>query len=138
MRRAGLLVALVELGAISLTTLLSGQEAQSQPETAPSAQIQLPQRVRVSQGVMQGLIVKKVQPKYPKEAKKQHVQGSVILQAIISKTGDIGELRLINGPELPVPSAMDAVKKWKYRPFLLQGQPVEIETQITVNYTLSY
>ena len=115
---------------------MSGQEAQRQPEGAPPVQAQLPKRVRVSQGVMQGLIIKKVQPKYPKEAKKKHVEGSVILRAVISQTGDIGELQLISGPDLLVPSAMEAVKQWKYRPFLLQGQPVEIDTQITVNYTL--
>src|ERR1700690_1085394 len=131
-RNAALLVVFLGLNAFVLGMPLSGQEPQIPPATPPSVRVQLPQRVRVSQGVMQGLIIKKVQPRYPKEAKKQHVQGSVIFQATITKTGDIGELRLINGPELLVPSAMEAVKQWKYRPYLLQGQPVEIETQITV------
>jgi len=87
---------------------------------------------------MQGLILTKVEPQYPKEARKKHVQGSVVLRGVIGKTGDVTELELVSGDQLLVPSAMEAVKQWKYRPYLLQGQPVEVETQWTVNYTLSH
>ncbi len=115
---------------------------ESKSESAPAQQEQQqqpqrPQRVRVSQGVTQGLLVKKVQPKYPKEARKKHVEGSVLLKALISKTGDIKDLSVISGDDRLVPSAVKAVKQWKYKPYLLLGQPVEVETQITVNYQLS-
>jgi len=59
------------------------------------------------------------------------------MQAVIGKAGDVTDLRVISGDELLVPSAVEAVKQWKYRPYVLQGQPVEVETQITLNFTLS-
>ena len=106
------------------------------PDEAP-ANIPMPQRVRVSQGVSQGLLIKKVTPIYPEYARQNRIQGQVILQAEISKSGDIDHLQLITGdPEL-APSAIEAVKQWKYKPYLLQGQPVRVETQIVVNFTLS-
>jgi protein TonB len=89
------------------------------------------------QGVTQGLLIKKVRPKYPKEALKKYVQGSVVLQALISKTGEVTDLHVISGDELLVPSALKAVKRWKYKPYILEGQAVQVETEITVNYTLS-
>ena len=111
--------------------------SQSAPDVTPPAQTQLPQRVRVSQGVAQGLLIRKVNPKYPNKARDKRVQGTVVLQAVISPSGDIGELEVLSGDKLLVPSALKAVKQWKYRPYLLQGHPVEVHTQITVNYTLS-
>ncbi|MGA9471700.1 MAG: energy transducer TonB [Terriglobales bacterium] len=106
------------------------------PDEAP-ANIPMPQRVRVSQGVSQGLLIKKVTPIYPEYARQNRIQGQVILQAEISKSGDIDDLQLVSGdPEL-APSAIEAVKQWKYKPYLLQGQPVRVETQIVVNFTLS-
>jgi periplasmic protein TonB len=96
-----------------------------------------PQRVRVAQGVSQGFLLKRVQPEYPKKARSKHVEGTVVMQAVISKTGDIKDLKVISGDELLVGSAVKAVSQWKYRPYLLQGQPVEVETQITVNYQLA-
>lgn len=93
-------------------------------------------RVRVSSGVAQGLLATKVNPQYPQEAKDQHIQGVVVLQAIIDKEGNVEHLQLISGhPEL-APAALEAVKQWKYRPYLLNGTPVEIATQVQVNFTL--
>jgi len=86
--------------------------------------------------VTRGSIIKKVQPKYPKDARKNRVQGAVVLQARISKTGDIADLRVISGDELLVPAAIKAVEQWKYRPYLLKGQPIEVQTRITLNFTL--
>jgi len=111
--------------------------SQSAPEATPPAETQLPKRVRVSQGVAQGLLIKKVNPKYPDKARNKRVQGTVVLHAVISPSGDISELEVLSGDKLLVPSALEAVKQWKYRPYLLQGHPVEVETQITVKYTLS-
>jgi TonB family protein len=91
--------------------------------------------VRVSSGVMAGNMEGVVNPVYPAEAKAKHVQGVVVMHAIISKTGDIEHLEVISGPELLRQSAMDAVGRWKYKPYLLNGEPTEVETTINVNYT---
>jgi protein TonB len=102
------------------------------PRVAPP-----PQRVRISQGVTEGMLVHKVQPIYPPLARQARIQGTVVLQAIISKTGTIENLHLVGGPPMLVPAAMDAVKQWRYRPYILNGEPVEVETQVTVNFTLA-
>ena len=94
-------------------------------------------RVRVSSGVSQGLLVKKVPPTYPPEARAAYIQGTVILRAEINKEGDIANLELLSGPIELVGSAVDAVRRWKYRPYLFNGEPVTVDTQIQVNYMLS-
>ncbi len=99
--------------------------------------IATPQRVRVSSGVSQGLLVKKVQPPYPPLARQARIQGVVLLQATISKAGDIEGLTLISGHPMLTQAAIEAVKQWKYKPYLLNGEPVEVETQIQVNFTLA-
>jgi TonB family protein len=96
----------------------------------------LTQRVRVPQGVAQGLITSKVQPIYPPEARTARIQGTVVLKAVISQTGDVVSVSLVSGRPMLAPAALDAVKQWKYRPYLLNGKAVEVETQVTVNFTL--
>jgi TonB family protein len=96
----------------------------------------LPQRVRVSSGVSSGLLVTKVNPEYPPDAREQRVQGVVVLQARIDKEGNVVDLQLVSGHPLLAPAAMEAVKQWKYKPYLLNGNPVMVETQIQVNFTL--
>lgn len=105
--------------------------------TTAVPKVATPQRVRVSQGVTQGLVIRKVNPVYPPLARQARIQGAVLLQAEISKTGDIENLHLISGHPMLAPAAIDAVKQWKYKPYVLNGEPVEVETQITVNFTLS-
>src|SRR3954471_4739586 len=95
-----------------------------------------PMRVRVSQGVTQGMVLSKVQPAYPPDARAARIKGSVIIAVVIDKNGSIESERLISGHPLLAPAAMDAVKQWKYRPYILNGNPVEVDTQITVNFTL--
>jgi periplasmic protein TonB len=95
-------------------------------------------RIRISQGVTEGRLIQKIEPQYPKLAQAARIQGQVMLTAIISKTGEIQNLVLISGHPLLVPAAMEAVKKWRYRPYLLNGEPVEVETTITVNFELSH
>jgi periplasmic protein TonB len=107
----------------------------STPVAVPK--VATPQRVRVSQGVTQGLLIKKIQPAYPPLARQARIQGSVLLQAEISKEGTIENLRLISGHPMLAPAAIEAVKQWRYKPYILNGEPVEVETQITVNFTLS-
>jgi protein TonB len=107
----------------------------STPVAVPK--VATPQRVRVSQGVTQGLLIRKVQPNYPPLARQARIQGSVLLQAEISKDGTIENLHLISGHPMLAPAAIEAVKQWRYKPYILNGEPVEVETQITVNFTLS-
>jgi protein TonB len=107
----------------------------STPVAVPK--VATPQRVRVSQGVTQGLLIRKIQPNYPPLARQARIQGSVLLQAEISKDGSIENLHLISGHPMLAPAAIEAVKQWKYKPYILNGEPVEVETQITVNFTLS-
>lgn len=107
----------------------------STPVAVPK--VATPQRVRVSQGVSQGLLIKKVQPPYPPLARQARIQGQVVLQAEISKDGSIQNLRLISGHPMLAPAAIEAVKQWKYKPYYLNGEPVEVETQITVIFSLS-
>jgi TonB family protein len=97
----------------------------------------VPQRVRVSAGVTQGLLVSKVNPMYPPDARDQRIQGVVLLQATIDKEGNVASLQLITGHPLLAPAAIEAVKQWKYRPYLLNGNPLEVNTQIQVNFTLT-
>jgi len=96
-----------------------------------------PKRIRISQGVTEGRLIQKIQPEYPTIAKAARIQGSVVLSAVISKTGEIENLVLISGHPMLVPAAIKAVQQFRYRPFLLNGEPVEVETTITVNFQLS-
>jgi len=96
-----------------------------------------PQRIRVSQGVTSGLILRKVNPSYPPLARTARIQGKVLLQAQISKAGDIQNLQVISGHPMLIQSALDAVKQWKYKPYFLNGEPVEVDTTIEVNFTLA-
>lgn len=96
-----------------------------------------PLRVRVSQGVAQGLLVKRVSPEYPLQARLGRIQGAVFLHVIISKTGDVATVGLISGHPSLAPAAIDAVKQWKYKPYLLDGKPVEVDAQVQVNFALA-
>jgi protein TonB len=107
----------------------------STPVAVPK--VATPQRVRVSQGVTAGLLLKQVKPNYPQLARTARIQGAVLLQAEISKSGDIQNLRVISGHPMLIQSALEAVKQWKYRPYFLNGEPVEVETQIQVNFSLA-
>ncbi len=96
----------------------------------------VPQTLRVSQGITQGLVLKRVQPAYPEQARQLRIQGAVQLQANISKDGSITNVKLFSGDAILGRAAMDAVRQWKYKPYYLNGEPVEIQTQITVNFKL--
>lgn len=107
----------------------------STPVAVPK--VATPQRVRVSQGVSQGLLVHQIKPTYPALARQARIAGPVVLQAIIAKDGTIQNLHVVSGHPMLAPAAVDAVKQWRYKPYFLNGEPVEVETQITVNFTLS-
>jgi protein TonB len=101
---------------------------------APPPKVAAPQKLRVSSGVADGLKVHDVQPTYPQMARIAHIQGDVLLQATISKSGVIENLRAVQGHPILIQAAMDAVKQWKYKPYILNGEPVEVETTIKVQF----
>lgn len=107
--------------------------------SAPAAvpKIATPKKVRVSQGVSEGLLLHKVMPQYPPLARQARIQGKVVLQAVISKDGTIQNLQVVSGHPMLTAAAINAVKQWKYKPYVLNGQPVEVETNITVDFTMS-
>jgi len=107
----------------------------STPVAVP--RVATPQRVRVSQGVSTGLLIRKVNPTYPPLARQARIQGTVVLHAVISKDGSIEGLTLISGHPMLAPAAIEAVKQWRYKPYLLNGEPVEVDTEVLVNFTLS-
>jgi protein TonB len=92
--------------------------------------------VRVSGMVVEGLLVQKTMPVYPAIAKATRTQGTVALQATISRNGTIENLRVASGPAMLQQAAMDAVRSWRYRPYLLSGEPVEVETTVNVIFKL--
>jgi protein TonB len=96
-----------------------------------------PQRIKIGGSVQQAKLVRQPHPVYPPLAKQARIQGTVKLSAIISKDGTIQHLEVISGHPLLVPAALEAVKQWVYQPTLLNGEPVEVITQIDVNFTLS-
>ncbi len=103
----------------------------------PDAIAPPPRRISVSGGVAAGNIVTKVQPDYPAGALANRIQGTVVLQALISKTGHITELHVLSGPTELQGVAIDAVRQWIYKPYLLNGDPVEVQTTINVVFSLS-
>lgn len=96
----------------------------------------VPGALQVSEGVTQGLLIKKLAPVYPAAALKLRKQGAVELLATVSKTGTITKIQVLRGESMLAQAAVDAVRQWKYRPFLLNAEPVEIQTQITINFKL--
>jgi protein TonB len=92
--------------------------------------------VRVSKGVLEGLLLAPIQPVYPAIARAAHVEGTVVLVAVISKAGRIESLHAVSGPDLLRRAALDAVAVARYRPYLLSGEPTDVETTITVVFRL--
>ncbi len=116
--------------ALALHVRVDGQPTDSNP-SHPSGPI------AVSPKIMQGQRISGPMPVYPQEAKKEKIQGKVILNAVIGKDGSVEELTVQSGPKELHQSALDAVRQWKYKPFLLNGDPVDVKTTINVIYSLS-
>jgi TonB family protein len=102
------------------------------PEVAPATDF--PQHVRVSDTVMQGLLLSKVSAVYPTAAKAKHIQGAVTLAMVIRKDGTVTDVQVVSGPAELAPAATDAVRQWRYRPYQLLGRPVEIQTTAQINF----
>ena len=119
---------------------MSGADAAVPPPTfvanTGSAVKPVLQALTISQGVSQGMVIKKVSPSYPPTAFRMRMEGTVELLATVSKDGNITHVKVISGDSQLAKAASDAVKQWKYKPYQLNGEPVEIQTQVTVNFKL--
>ena len=111
---------------VLLAAVAAGQSPD--PEKLPAS----PQEPKI----VQGFLLKKVEPKYPKEARNARIQGTVVLHAIIDKSGRIQQLSLVSGHPMLAPAAIKAVKQWKYKPYLVDGKRIELDTTIEVNFVL--
>lgn len=144
LHRASALAAGAILFAI-FATCVRGQGSQSsRPPAAASAALQQdvqaplpPGRVRVGGNVIAAQLLHMVQPVYPPIARTAGIQGTIVLHAVIAKDGTIKELQYISGPPLLMHSAMDAVRRWIYKPYLLNGEPVEVDTTIEVVFAIA-
>ena len=119
-------LAVAPSGASPLGAVLS-----SAPSSVPKLSAS---RIRVSQGVSQGLVIKRVQPKYPANALSAHIEGAVQIEATINKEGIVVNPKVLSGEPTLAAAAVEAVRQWRYKPYYLDGDPVEIQTQITVNF----
>ena len=102
----------------------------------PKVQAAAPKKVNISAGVAVGMLIQKTTPVYPPIAKAARVSGTVVIQATISKTGTIERDKVISGPAMLQQAAIDAVRTWRYRPYLLNNEPVEVDTTINVIFSL--
>ena len=134
-------VILAACAALALATcgsaLALGMHAKAASDSSDSNANKAPKQLSVSSDVMQQNILTKAVPVYPPAAKKARIQGKVALSAVIGADGTVESLRVLSGPQELQQSSLDAVRQWTYKPFLLNGNPVEVETTVNVVYTLA-
>jgi TonB family protein len=130
-------VTLLVLGACGFAQAQDAANAPPMGQTPNVGDASEPAVVHVAGTVMAAKIVRQFAPKYPSDAKKNHVQGTVKLHAIITKDGKIRDLTYVSGPPELKDAAMDAVRQWRYQTTLLAGKPVEVDTMISIVFTLS-
>jgi TonB family protein len=128
-------------------------DASSQPTTVQSAPLSeksepgasadpsaastvVPAAIRVSQGVKEGRLIRRVDPRYPPAALLQRIEGSVVLQAVVGKDGRVRETKAVDGNSYLTQAALDAVRQWRYEPYTLNGEPIDMKTEITINFKL--
>ena len=122
--------------AIAAIPASNGEPLPTLLASAGGAPVPRLQTLSVSQGVSRGLLLKQTQPAYPADALRLGIEGPVELMATVSKAGDISAVKILSGDSRLAHAAVEAVKRWKYKPYLLDGEPVEIQTQVTVNFKL--
>jgi protein TonB len=96
-----------------------------------------PKRIRIPAPMAEANLIHDVAPTYPPEAGRARIEGTVVLLAVIGKDGTVQDVRVKSGVQVLAQAAIEAVKQWRYRPYLVNGEPVEIDSQITINFTLS-
>ena len=116
------------------STVASNDNLSSLISTTPNVAKPSLATVKISQGVSQGLLIKRVQPKYPPAALAVHAEGAVQIEATINKEGNVSNLKVLKGDQVLAHAALEAVRQWRYKPYYLDGEPVEIQTEITVNF----
>jgi protein TonB len=109
---------------------IGGDEPGGKPET--SAPVPASKPMRISSAVIQGLLIHKVDPVYPRDASRMDAR--VVLHAIISKSGTVKSVEAVSGPEELKQAAVDAVKQWRYQSYLLNGEPVEVDTTVVIEF----
>jgi TonB family protein len=122
------------LCALALTAL---SWAGATPRAAAQDSAQTPQRVRVGGNVQQAKVIHMVKPAYPDDAKNQHIEGTIVLHVVIAHDGTVKEVSYVSGPDALKNAAVEAVRQWSYVPTLLNGEPVEVDTTVSVLFTLS-
>ena len=140
MRRAAIVAICAVFGAgVCGSALALGMHVDAAPAGSDSsaAKTAAPARMSVSSAEMAADVLTKVPPKYPDAAKKAKVQGTVLLKAIIGKDGMVENLQVVSGPKELRSSSLDAVRQWTYKPYLLNGEPVEVKTTINIIYSLA-
>jgi TonB family protein len=136
-RRVAMVAACVALGLATCGSALAmGMHVNAASTSDNSNASKPPKQLSVSTDVMAGNLLNKVLPVYPAEAKKAKIQGTVVLSAVIGKDGNVENLRVISGPNQLQRSALDAVRQWTYKPYLLNGDPIEVKTTVNVVYDL--
>ena len=137
-RRFALIAACAALGLTTCASALTLRLSVNAPPVADEkAAAHSPDSLTVPASEMAGNVLNKITPKYPEEAKKERIQGTILLSAVIGKDGAIENLTVISGPKELQQSALDAVRQWTYKPYRLNGSPVEVETKINVVYSLA-
>ena len=136
-RRIATVAACVVFGLGTCASALALRMEVSSPAPQSTEQSEPGTPVRIAGGVIAGNILTKATPIYPQVAKDAKVSGTVVLHAIIDKEGMMKSLNVISGPAMLQGAAIDAVRQWTYRPYLLNGEPTEVDTTITVNFSLN-
>jgi periplasmic protein TonB len=125
------------LVSVVLVAQQAGSDSNGSGSSKPKTDASRPERVRVSEAVEKKLLLKRVAPGYPEEARQKNIQGKVEFKVVIDTGGSVKDVALISGPpELATPS-IESVKQWKYKPYLLNGRAVEVETTVTLAFEWS-
>ena len=119
---------------VETAVILPFNFASQSPSPSPPQPPKTPKKMRISQGVADALIVHRVQPNYPSKAKEKRLTRDVILQVEIDRSGNVDSVKVLKGDPILAEAASDAVKQWKFKPFLLNGEPVELETTVKVAF----
>ena len=111
--------------------------ASTAPGLAKKAEAVPVKRIRLASRVVEANLIHDVPPQYPQEAGRARIEGTVVLMAVIGKDGRVEDVRVESGLPLLAQAAIDAVKQWRYKPYLVDGEPVEVDSRITINFNLS-
>jgi len=110
------------------------------PSVPALAKLPMPapvRRMRIASRIAEANLIHDVPPQYPPEAGRARIEGAVVLMAVIGTDGSVKDVRVESGLPILVQAAIDAVRQWRYKPYLIDGEPVEVDSRITINFTLS-